>query len=127
MTVLNYSSVYIPLIFDQASYFQIVMSPKDESGVIVPLSGHGIRMWFFVDESAVLLLLSVANGRIAVSDTAPTIVVTMQADYSAFGSALGAQPNGRWNMYDDPTGVESALSVKIAGGPYTMNPQGPDA
>lgn len=126
MPALSFAAAYVPLIFDQASWFQIQMTPKDEAGNIIPYAGHGIRLWFFVDETAVLLLLTVGNGKIVVSNTAPTIVCTFLATDTAFGTPMNGVLDGRWNMYDDPSGVDGPLSTKITGGGFHMNPLGPD-
>lgn len=124
MPTLDFSAIQVPLIFDQGSYFQIQMTPRDKSGNVVPYATHGMRMWFFVDASAVLLLLTVGSG-IVVADTSPTIVVTIQATDTTSASPMNGVATGRWNLYDDPNGTEDAFSSKIAGGSFFMNLLGP--
>lgn len=112
------------LLFDQASFREIEFTFKDSAGNVLPLVGNGIRMALFVDASAILLSLTVANGRVVVADTSPNCIVTILATDTTTGTPIDGVAQGTWWIYRDPNGVEDADSYKLGGGAFYMSPLG---
>lgn len=125
MAAFSFAAPVSALIFDQAAKVVIPFEYTDSSGAVVPLSGYGARLGLYVDESALLLLLTVGNGKIVVSDTLPNLVATIDATDTAFGTPINGFWSGSWYLYLDPNGVVDADSFKSDGGGYTMNKMGP--
>ena len=121
----DFSAPESALIFDQAALTTLTFTYTDSAGNIVPLALYGARMALFVDETEVLLELSVANGKIVVADTAPNLTATILATDTEFGTPINGEVSGRWYLYLDPNGVEDADSFKLSGGGYIMKPLGP--